>query len=385
MYPGLPESLRDDLRTHHSIRITLTVLDTEMNPVGAPLTNALLDGSVNVDLGGEVTRSCTLTLYDPDEQLDFDSNSPADGALYADRMMRVHYGVRVPGGSWVDVPVFTGPVVKFSRDGMKVNVECQGKEALAMGNAMRVETYKKNARIVDVIEDVMRNEGERNFAFISKAGRLSGDVALVHETVPWAFARQRAASLGCHLYYDGNGRLRLREYPGTATWTFTEGTGGDILTPPVVEFSIDGVRNAVRVTGKKPKGKGKNADDGKEKKIVVTVVADSTHPLSPARLGRNGQGRYLVDFFEDDHIGSEAEARRVGKQRLASLLQSFIDVKFDSLVIPHLDAGDIIGVKTSRFSMTARLNAFSIPLTAGGAMSVGYNRRMKAPNRKAIR
>jgi hypothetical protein len=357
----------------HSIRVRLDVLDTAMKPTGQVLTNRILDGQVNIDARAEVTRSGTMTLADPERTLSFDSDSPADGALYADRLIRVWYDVRSPGGSWIEVPIITGPVVKFTRDGSRVTVEIQGKEALARGAAWRTKTYRKGTPKVDVIEDVMRKEGERHFSLGHAASKMPGDRSLIPETVPWEFVQGIAASMGMQLFYDGFGRLVLRRPPGTSLWTFASGDGGSVLSAPKVTFSTDTVRNAVRVVGKKPKGA--------KSKVRATAVAPANHPLSPRRLGRNGEGRYLAEFIDDSSIGSNAEATRVAKSRLDALLMQVVDVEFESLVIPHLDAGDVVTVKTDDFTMQTRLNNFTIPLVAAGRMSVGYNRRVKKPTR----
>jgi hypothetical protein len=374
-YAGLPAgALLVALLGNHSIRVRVEVLTLEMKPVST-LSNRVLDGQVNIDATAEVTRSATLTLLDRDHSLHFDSNSPADGALYADRMLRVWYDVRSPGGSWIEVPLITGPVSRFTRDGSKVNVEIQGKESLARGVAWRTKTYRKGATKVDVIEDVMRKEGERHFSLARATAKLPGDKSLTVDTIPWEFVKALAASMGLQLFYDGFGRLVLRRPPGTSLWTFASGDGGSILTAPRVTFSIDAVKNAVRVVGTKPKGA--------KAKVRATAVAPRNHPLSPFRLGRNGEGRYLAEFIDDTSIGSDAEAGRVARGRLDALLMQAVDVEFDSLVIPHLDAGDVVTVKTDDFTMQTRLDRFTIPLLAAGTMPVGYNRRVTPRKRTA--
>lgn len=380
MYPGLPAELTTLLAAHHSMRVVVQVVDLDHRAVGDPISGQLLDGQVNVDLNAEVTRSATLSLLDPNHTLNFDSDSPADGALYADRMLSIRYGLRspTPGSKWIDVPIFTGPVTKFSRNGAVVSVECQGKESLATGSLWTPYTAKKNRPKRDIIVEVMQAAGEKHFALDHFTFRMPGDAVLLPDATPWAFARTIAGSMGAQLYYDGAGRLRLRDYPERPAFTFRAGTGGTVVDQPSVDFLIDNVRNAVRVTGRKKKGKGAKGS------IAYDAVAPSSHPLSPTRLGRNGRARYLPDFYTDEKIGSVTELKRVATARLNAALASVVDVKFSSLVVPHLDAGDYIALSTPDFAMTNRLTSFSIPLAAAGQMSVGYNRRT-TPNRKAIR
>ncbi len=56
-------------------------------------------------------RSATLTFLDPSHSLNFDTDSPTTAAIYADRMIRVRYGVHVEElDRYVFATVFTGPV-----------------------------------------------------------------------------------------------------------------------------------------------------------------------------------------------------------------------------------------------------------------------------------
>lgn len=367
------------LLDHHSIRVKVLVLDLEMNPVGKPLTAVVLDGQVNVDADAEVTRSASLTVLDAAAQLTFDSNSPAAGALYADRMLRIIYGVRSPGGEWVDVPVITGPVTRFSRDGEIVSIEVQGKEVLSMGAAWRTRTYGKNEKKVDVIRNILYNEGERHFSFPQDSGKMPGPKTIAFASVPWKEAKKVATSMGKQLFYDGSGRAVLREIPGSVVFTFAAGGVNGVLpsveSTPKVEFSTDEVRNAVRVVGKKPKGQ--------TRKVTGTAVAPRDHPLSPQRLGRNGEGRYLAEFVEDSSIGTDEAAQKVARNKLDDNLAQLVGVRFDALPIPHLDPGDKVSLRTADFTIDKiRLGQFSIPLTTAGAMSVGYHKLQERPHRR---
>ena len=355
---------------HHSIRIGVSVLTLDHQQVSR-LDHRIVAGQVNVDDSGSVTRSATVQFFDPDHSLAFDSDSPADGALYADRMLQITYGIRpnVDGAAWVDVPVITGPVVKFERSAEVVDVEIQGKELLAMGAAWRTQTYKKGTPKRDVILSVMQGEGERLFALPEFSSRLPSDRSIARTTVPWEFAKAIAKSTGRQLYYDGAGRLRMRTPSSRSVFTFAAGDGGTILTSPKVSFSIENVRNIVQVVGGVPKGQ--------KKKVRHVQTAARSHPLSPWRLGRNGQPRYLLETIEDSAIRSEAEARRVAQATLMNRLLQNVEVGFDAMVVPHLDPGDHITTQTSDFSVSSRLGTFTIPLTVDGRMSVGYMRRQK--------
>lgn len=356
----------------------------------ADLSGHLLDGQVNLDLDAEVTRQATLTLDDPDHSLHLDSTAPAQGAMFADRMVGITYGVYVDDlAQWVNVPVFVGPVVSLSRDGDSVELSCLGKEHLSQGQCWRGLAFKKGANTLDTIRTILRTRGgETSFDFPTAGDltkkRLKDGLSLSRMSVPWVEAQKLARSINAQLFYDGRGRCVLRGRGTADAWTFEDGDGGTVLTPPDVSFTLDGLVNAVYVKGGKPKGA--------QQAVRATAVAPRSHPLSPYRLGRTvrlgGKNvvvpRYLVAEEENDKLRSRKTANARAKQVLRQALEQGVDVQFDALPVPHLDLGDVVRLKTSEASIPFTFRKASLPLTHSGVMSVGHVRRV-TPDRVAIR
>lgn len=378
------------------IRVQLSILDMDGDHLST-IGERIVDGQVNVatDADGP-SRSMTVTLYDPENRLRLDSDAPTAGSLFADRMLRARYGVKVPGVGWVDVPVFTGPVMRVSRDGVHLTVECQGKEALALQPVWRAYTVEKGVEKVDAIRRILRERaGETHFDLPDLKVKLGAAATLtaqppqkkqagMNSNTPWVLARKIASSMSRQLFYDGSGRVRLRALPANPLFTFDEAL---IQTPPQVAFDLTEMRNAVRVTGKK-------LHEGKEKKgpqipahlVRGEAVAPRNHPLSPHRLGRTlGDGtvvgRYIPEFVTNDAIRSDREATRRAKQILADRLAQQVDISFDALPVPHLEEMDLIRVSYEDLRFNARLRRFSLPLTHAGVMSVGYVKRVDRPRR----
>ena len=381
------------LADSHSIRVRVYVLDMVHDRM-ANLSDEFIDGQVNVDADAQPTRSATLTFYDRRKTMDFDSDSPSNGALFANRMLRVTYGVKVSElAEWVDVPVFTGPVIKVDRTANEVTVECQGKEVLAMGAGWRPMTIKKGVKKVDAIRRIMRERGgEHRFDLPDLDSKLPKAVSLGRETQPWAAAQKIARSMNRHLFYDGAGVCRLRRYPDNPVFKFRDGQLGTVAAPPQVSFSMDDVRNAVWVKGGVPKAKKKDATqptdaDGNNKKDKERGVrhfetAPRSHPLSPWRLGRPDAPRFLLEVIENDSIRSEKEARQVAHRVLHHRLRQLVDVTFDSLPVPHLEPEDMVRVDTHQFAHTMRLGQFSLPLRHDSLQSVGYTRKVSVRKRR---
>lgn len=365
------------LRSSHVRHIDVDVLNLD-GDVLSSISPVLLGGQVSVDLDAEVTRSASLQFLDPRHALNFDTDSPDDGALYADRMIRVRYGVEVADLSrTVWATVFVGPVTKLSRADDVVNVEAQGKEALVRGAIWRPLTLKKGARVTDAIRTLMRERGgETRFDFPTVSTRLPKARSLDRLTEIWAVAKSLARSLNRQLFYNGAGVLVLRSAPNSVVYTFTTGTGGDTLTVPNVDYELGDVKNVVEVKGQPP--------TGKKGRVRGVATAPASHPLSPKRLGRKDAPRYLVESIEDSSIRSDAAAARRAKDLLEDRLREVVSVSFDALPIPHLDPGDLVRVKTDAFTATFRLRQFSIPLSpdGNGVMPVGYLKRT-SPRRRS--
>lgn len=366
-------ALERQMRATSQVRVQLRLLDLEHGEQ-ADLSDRLLEGQVNIDTSGETDRQLSCTFDDPRHSLSLDSDAPGDGALYADRMLQASYGFYVPAlGRWVDVPIFTGPIATMNRDGGQVQVSCLGKEHLAGGQAWRPLTLKKGMNTGDAIRAILRERaGERRFAFATSKHRLPKAFSLGRMDSPWIVARSLAESIGRHLYYDGAGVCRLRRAPATSLFTF----GGTlVLSNPRVSYDLANVVNTVWVKGHKPKGKDR---------VTAVAVAPRNHPLSPFRLGRDGEPRHIVAVVERDGVRSKKDANQLAKRTLAGGLREGVTCEFDSLPVVHLDPLDVVRLDTDEASLTFVLRQASLPLTHDGSMSVGALKRV-SPNKRIRR
>lgn len=389
-----------DLRAYHraladsgEIRTQVSVLNLQHERL-ASIDQHVIDGQVDVSSSGEVTRSAEVTFSDETRAINFDSDSPANGALFADRMLRVETGVKVPGIGWVDAPVITGPIFGLKRGKDATIITVQGKESMARAPAVAWQpmTVKKGVAKVDAIRRIMRERaGETRFSLPDVKERLPKAVSLGRMSEPWVVCQKIARSMNMQLYYDARGVLRLRRMPGNVVFTFRDGTDGMVLAdqPPDVTFDITSVRNTVWVKGGKPKAKRRPNEtraefetrQDKERGVQFRAVANRSHPLSPWRLGRPDSPRFLVHVIENDHIRTEKAARVRANQDLAELLRQHVDVTFGAFPAPHLELLDLVRVDCEDFALTFRLRDFSIPLHVGAAMTVGSMKNVQARGR----
>jgi hypothetical protein len=146
----------------HDFAIAIDIIGLDHTQIRS-VTSHTLDGQINVQRDGAVQRTATFTFDDPDHSLHLDADSPWEGAVFADRMVRVRHQVTVPGlGAVTSVP-FVGPIVKVSRDGDTISVECQDKASLALTGGPPVKV-SKGADAVASIRKIMRDgAGENRF------------------------------------------------------------------------------------------------------------------------------------------------------------------------------------------------------------------------------
>lgn len=388
---GLNRSQYDAYLRHvlgsHNFTITADVLDLAMRPIGS-IQETLLDGQVNIQSVGPVRRTCTLTFFDPDNTLQFDSDSPFATALFLDRMVRVRHVVFVPNVGTVAATPFVGPVTSVSRDGDILSVECQDKAALVARGRVPL-TVKKGSNAVAAIKRIMTAAGERHFRLPDASKRRlpkAYTVGWTDEASPWVVCEKIAAYLNLQLGYSCDGYLTLRPLPANFAATFNQTT---ITSQIQTTFDATQIVNTARVEGtKKPKQqpKGSKTTTVKEEKIAVTVTARDSHPLSPVKLGRNGAGRYLPVIIQGGEYAKQSDARASGQRLVRNgLAAATATASITCVPLFHLDNDDLLRAQTDSTAVKLRLNEGSIPLGVGGDMTIGTQRNVSVKSRKRKR
>jgi hypothetical protein len=375
----------------HDFAIYVDVLGLDHTPIKSlgDVTGQLLDGQVNLQRDQPVARTATFTFLDPDHSLHLDPDSPWQGAYFSDRMLRVRHEVTVPGIGLVSATPFIGPITKVSRDSETLSVECQDKASLALNGGPPVKVGK-GMNGVDAIRRIMANgAGENKFRLpSSKTGWAARNIHKTYATgwhddaTPWVVAQRIAGQLNAQLFYSCDGYLTLRPWP---TQTSVTATGAALTSAPEVDFDSSSVRNIVRVSGTlaPPRRKNTKADakpqlERPATKLTAVAQAGKAHPLSPARLGRNGVARYLPQIIEDQTYKSLAQARNLATTTLYDQLKLTTGVSFEMIPLFHLDVGDVIVAQAPSGAVSVRLQEGSIPLSVSGEMAVGTQRRVSA-------
>lgn len=361
----------------HAVSTRVQVLDLDHNVVGE-VTGGVLSGQVDVDETADVGRTCTLEILDPGNKLGLLGNSPTDPPVYASRMIRIWYRVRVREfDRWVDVPIFTGPISKAdqSQNPGGVTIEGQSKEWWLQQATSRNYRYARGARKTDIISKVLEANGERFRQITRWNARTTSDVVIAPAQAPWPILRGIARYVGGNsstypwLGYDGMGVCRLKSHSQNERWHFDD---SQLLAEPKVSFDTDRMRNFIVVTGN---------DTGTSKKpIQKTARAPKSHPFSPENLGRNGVPRFVREDIQADVANGKA-AQQLADDTLSDRLMAGVDVEWSSPVIPHLEPRDVVRVTHGTWSWPVQVMKFTIPL-GGEAMSHGRHVQVR-PQMKA--
>lgn len=354
------------LLSDHKMRVLVQVLDLDHHVQGEA-TGVVLSGSVDIDVEQDVMRTCTMEISDPGNRLGLDAPGISHAALYADRMLQVHYGVwshEYP--HWVDMPIFAGPIMSLRRSRHSISLTASSKEVMVNQPQSRTWRFGPGTPKTSIMRRVLADCGETHVSIPSWSDRISSPWVCWSSEAPWPKLQQLAYSLASRdhgtdplLHYNGAGWVVLKPHSENTAWKFTRDT--DMLTEPDITSDLSQVKNFIVVSG----AKNKNGT------VHAYASLPDSHPLSAKSLARGGVRRNLREEIQDDQITTTAQAKRIAQARLDRLGWSYVDVNFDSLVIPHLEPRDVIDIASGDWHERVQITKYTIPLTADGVMSIG--------------
>lgn len=160
-------------------------------------------------------------------------------------------------------------------------------------------------------------------------------------------------------YIDPAGVLTIAQPYDDATdpvaLTLTDGEGGTVVKAPR-SGTRDGVYNAVKVTG----------EASGEDVAPVSAVAYLT--TGPRRW--NGPYGNVPYFYSSPLITTPEEAQAAALTRLANLQVIANPVTIETAPDPRIETGDLIELRERGSSRLLRVDAYSLPLTYAGTMSI---------------
>ena len=339
------------------------------------MTGRVTGGSVQVQANAEgATRSLSLEMFDPTDELGLTS---ATGALVPRYTVRVRRAVYVDAlARWVSVPVFRGPITKPVRKDDTLQIEAQDMASIADSFAPSLRV-RRGTNAATAIRQIMSEAcGERRFRIASTSYRLQSDQILTEGLTPWQLVRRICRAVGWVAFYDGDGYLVCRPRSSAPVFTFRGGTFGTLTGGVERGFWDADVKNQVVVRG----------GVVSRTQVVGVATLDAGHPLSPEALAIRGVRRFLRETINDSSIRTYGAARDLAVRALRDLSIQQTAVSFESLPVWHLqehDAFALIDPKTGE-RVVARVTDMTIPLTAEGMQAMGFLAR-SARSRRPLR
>lgn len=362
----------------HRIRRSVRILDLDHRLV-SDVTDLFTDGQVNVDRHATVTRSATVSLFDPRSLVGIDTSDPNAGIVSPKYLLQLHRGIYVDELSrWVDIPVGVLWFTKPSRQGYTLSIEAQGKEAMAQYPTAKQISFTASANKMSAIRTIMASIGETRFRLDATNERLGKAFVVDLSMTPWQACKKIANSMSRQLFYDAQGYLVCRARPANAAYTFRMGDGGTVRSDPQFTYSDGVVYNYVRATGATP--------EGKNDPISASAHVSSNHPLY---LTRNGVFVPLRADVSNDKLTTTAAVKSLADDQLATLIDDSQSASWDSAPVWHLEEGDPVVLtdaldddgSDASFALTTLPVSSSIPLGLGN-QSNGIARKVSRSRRR---
>ncbi len=330
---------------------------------------AISSGAVGVDGSSDVRR--TLSIETPDQKL-LGSLAPYGSQI------QVWRGLKFMGGVEEMVPIgrFRIDTVddSFPAGGLSVT-GVDGAKVVADNPFMFPDSPSKTASVLSeiqrIIADAFRLEGGASFyggkelTLIDKSGGAAGSPYNTNANeakfwVPgasrWSAVSDLAVSVGCEVYFDGEGNPVIELVPtieDSSSWTITHGEGGNLITASrsttrEQTYNVIGVNTSTNTVA------------------PATVFRYDDDPSSPTWIGRYGKVLYMYKT-----VVPAASAGTVAQTLLDRTKSLVRQVSLSTVVNSALEAHDVVQVRLpDGTAQNMIVDSFTIPLSPMEAMSI---------------
>lgn len=354
MYPVTDRFLRRLAEDHTpSVRAVLTRTDGSVHNL--PITG----GSVTVDRGASVRRTCTVALAD----VALIPRTPADELSVYGATLRLERGVTYGDGSEERVPlgVFRIASVDGDPDDGPVTVAGQGLEWVVSADKFTAPWRSSGTAVGAVTALVQRSlPGASVIARVDDGaiGPRTFDV----EADPWDAAQECAAALGAEVYADADGVFVIAALPELLTtppvWSIEAG-GRGVLISATRGMSSEGVFNAVLATG----------ENTETNTAPVSALAVDDDPRSPTYYSGPFGRRPM--FYRSSTLTTTTAALAAAKLKLRAAKAPNATGDLSALPNPALEPGDVVRVAyADGVRELHQVQSFSVPLEAGGDFTI---------------
>lgn len=323
----------------------------------------IADGNVSLDRTAAIRATCDLTIPDMVPTTARSLLAPYGNELAVYR--GIDFG---PGGGTelIRLGKFRLDTAEAGEPGRSVRIVGKDRSATvsdARLEALHVQGAGTNYATAIQILIAAGLSGATTFPFaLAATTHSTPDLFVQEQSDRWATAQSWAQAYGHELFFDGDGVCTSRIEPDIATFPavfdIDEGPGG-ILIDVATSWDREGMYNRVIAIGENPGNPS-----------IYRGVATDNDPSSPTYY--NGPFGRVPTFFASPLLSSDSMAVAAALTVLRRVLGQTQAVRFDSIVAPFLEPGDIVNVLRSTLPINASphlIETLTIPLSPTGMMS----------------
>jgi hypothetical protein len=316
-------------------------------------------GSVSVDRGNAIRRTCSVTVADPA----LIPRTPSDQLATYGARLRVARGVEYGDGSQELVPLGVFRLDSVDGDVSEGPVTLSGKDLSAVvGDDRFTEPYTASGTVVGAITALIQRSIPTADVISIIVDTPIGSRAFDVEADPWEGCREIAAAAGAEVYANADGVFVIATLPdlltATPAWAI-EATAGGVYVSANRAMSSDGVYNGVLA-------RGENTADNV---APVSYLAVDDDPDSPTYWDGPYGRRPL--FYSSSTLTSVGACTQAANLKLAQAKAPNASGDISSLPNPALEPGDVLRVMHEDGTRELhQVASFSVPLDLGGSFPI---------------
>lgn len=350
------------LKTGHKIAVQIQVLT---NGTVVKTVTSGVDGSVTLDINAAVRGRFDLTVVD-DGTLGLVPTSRSSWLAPYGNEIKISRGIEFPDGTseLVSLGVFRIDRVDVDDNSGGMTIKVSGQDRAArIADARFEDPYQVAAgtNVNTAIQNVVTAAYPSATFALAATSATTPLVTAKEQDDRWKFAQDLAASVGCVLFFDGDGVCRsqpIAQLGATAPAAqLVEGDGGLLLSASAA-WSRQGAYNAVIATGE-------NTGNGTP---VRGVARDLTPTSATYYYGPFGQ---VPRWYSSPFLTTAGQAADAASGILARELGGTRQVQFGTVCNPALEPNDIVRITRTRAGIDEDhvIDQITIPLSAASAIS----------------
>jgi hypothetical protein len=317
-------------------------------------------GSVTVDRGQAIRRTCTVTCPDPS----LIPRTPTDKLATYGARLRIARGVDYQDGSRPElVPLGVFRLDSVDGDVSEGPVTLAGKALeAAVADDKFTSPYTATGTVAGAITALIQRTLPAADVLSQITDTPIGSRAFDVQADPWAGCQEIAAAAGAEVYTNADGVFVISVLPDILTTTpvwAIEAVEGGVYVKANRGMSSDGVKNGWLASG----------ENSADNVPPVSALAVDDDPGSPTYwYGPFGR---RPDFYSSSTLTTTAACQAAAKLKLAQGIAPNATGDISSLPNPALEPGDVLRVTHEDGSRELhQVASFSVPLDNGGEFPI---------------